>query len=510
MMDQKYHVSSSPHVRSQLTTGTVMYDVILALLPATAFGVWHFGVHALLIILMSIASAVLTEFIFNVITGKGNTLRDGSAVLTGLLLALCLPPQVPLYIPYIGAVFAIAVVKGLFGGLGRNILNPALAARCFLLLSFGGPMTKYFADGVSGATPLASIAAGQSADLVRILTGHAGGVIGCSAIALLLGGIYLLISGGITWQIPVATIASFSAFMMLFGKNMTPALLLAQICGGGVLMAAFFMATDPVTSPVSGPGQLIFGTCVGVLSGLLRRFGSSADSVSYAVILSNLATPVLDECLVPKPFAFRSREGKPEQPARSWLPKTAAAIVAAVAVCAAVAVGVSMLTSGIVEQRKLAENAETYRAVLPGAETFEVPDRAAKALDELDGGVYGDFGNVHIDEIVTARDDGGNELGTVVSVTNEDGRDAPISLSVGIAPDGTLTGIVYTDLNETPGIGMKVEDPSFTDQFAGIKVDKLTIGSEIDAATGATISSEAVVNAVNAALDFYTAYVPGS
>ena len=502
-MDQKYHVSSSPHVRSQLTTGTVMYDVILALLPATVFGVWHFGVHALLIILMSIASAVLTEFVFNAITGKGNTLRDGSAVLTGLLLALCLPPQVPLYIPYIGAVFAIAVVKGLFGGLGRNILNPALAARCFLLLSFGGPMTKYFADGVSGATPLASIAAGQSADLVRILTGHAGGVIGCSAIALLLGGIYLLISGGITWQVPVATIASFSAFMMLFGQNMTPALLLAQICGGGVLMAAFFMATDPVTSPVSGPGQLIYGACVGILSGLLRRFGSSADSVSYAVILSNLATPVLDECIVPKPFAFRGREGRPEQPAKAWLPRTAGAIAAVFAVCAALVIGVSMLTGGIVEQRRLAENAETYQAVLPGAETFEVPDGAAEALETMDG----EYENIYIDEVVSAKDATGNTLGTVISVTNPDGRDAPISLSVGILPDGTLNGIVYTDLNETPGIGMKVEDSSFTDQFKGIKADELTIGGEIDAATGATISSEAVVDAVNAALDFYNAHL---
>ena len=457
MMDQKYHVSSSPHVRSPLTTGAVMYDVSLALLPAAVFGVWHFGVHALLIILMSVVSAVLTEFVFNALTGKGNTLRDGRAVLTGLLLALCLPPQVPLYIPYIGAVFAIAVVKGLFGGLGRNILNPALAARCFLLLSFGGPMTRYFADGVSGATPLAAIAAGRSADLVRILTGHAGGVIGCSAIALLLGGLYLLISGGITWQIPVATVAGFSAFMLLFGENMTPALLLAQIAGGGVLMAAFFMATDPVTSPVSGPGQLMFGACVGILSGLLRRFGSSADSVSYAVILANLATPVLDECIVPKPYAFRGREGRPEQPVKTWLPGTAGAIAAVVAVCAALAVG--------------------------------------------------PYGNSRIDEVITAKDASGNVLGTVVSVTNPDGRDAPISLSVGILPDGTLNGIVYTDLNETPGIGMKVADASFTEQFKGVKADRLTVGGEIDAAAGATVSSEAVVDCVNAALDFWTAHV---
>lgn len=501
-MSNTYQVSSSPHVRSPLTTGGVMYDVILALLPATVFGVWHFGVHALLIVLMSIVSAVLTEWVFNRITGKENTIRDGSAVLTGLLLALCLPPTVPLYIPYLGAMFAIAVVKGLFGGLGRNFLNPALAARCFLLLSFGGPMTQYFADGVSGATPLAA----GSADLLRTLTGHAGGVIGCSAVALLLGGLYLLLSGGITWHIPAATVGSFTVFMLLFGKDMTLSRLIAQLAGGGVLMAAFFMATDPVTSPVSGPGQLIYGACVGILSALFRRFGSSADSVSYAVLLSNLATPVLDEYIVPRPYAFRDREGRPGAPAKTWLPKTAGAIAVVAVVCGALALLASSLTGGVVEQRRLAENAETYRAVLPGAETFEVPDNAAKGLDAPTEG-YSDFGSVRIDEVITAMDAAGNELGTVISVTNPDGRDAPISLSVGILPDGTLSGIVYTDLNETPGIGMKVADPSFTDQFAGLKADRLTLGENIDAATGATVSSEAVTDAVNAALDFWTTFV---
>ncbi len=508
-MENSYNVSSSPHFRSSLTTGQVMYDVILALLPATAFGVWHFGVHALLIVLMSVASAVLTEFVFNAITGKENTLRDGSAVLTGLLLALCLPPTVPLYIPYIGAVFAIAVVKGLFGGLGRNFINPALGARCFLLLSFGGPMTKYFADGVSGATPLASIAAGQNADLIRLLTGHAGGVIGCSAIALLLGGLYLLIVRGITWHIPVATVVSFAAFMLLLGKP-SPALLLAQVAGGGVLMAAFFMATDPVTSPVSGPGQLLYGGLVGALSAIFRRYGSSADSVSYAVILSNLAVPVIDEYVIPKPFAFRGREGKPEAPARRWLPGAIISSVVLIGLCAALAVFVASKTDAIVEQRRLAENAATYQAVLPGAETFEVPDAAQSALDELDGAAYGDYGNVHIEEVVAAKDAGGNDLGTVISVINEDGRDAPIGLCVGIQPDGTLNGIFYTDLNETPGIGMKVGEAAFTDQFSGVKADQLTMGSEIDAASGATISSEAVVNAVNAALDFYAQHVRAS
>ncbi len=507
-----YNVSSSPHVRSSLTTGNVMLDVCLALLPATLFGVWHFGFHAALVILMSIASAVLTEYVFDFITGRENTLKDGSAVVTGLLLALCLPPSVPLYIPYIGAVFAVLVVKNLFGGLGKNFMNPALGGRVFLLLSFGGAMTRYAVDGVSSATPLDTLASGGAANAVQMWTGHAGGVIGCSTAALLIGGLFLWAADGITWHIPVSTLLSFAAFLALFGGEfMTPGMILAQIGGGGIVMAAFFMATDPVTCPVTAPGQIVYGICVGTLSGLFRLFGSSADSVSYAVILSNLLTPLIDEVIVPKPYGFRAGEGVSKPHWSKWLPAAACAVLGTVLVSGLVLGGVSSATRGIIEERRLAENIATYQAVLPEAVSFGFQDGASAAIEALDGGVYGtDFGNAYVNEAVEAKDASGGVIGYLISVTSADGRDGPITLCAGILPDGTLNGIAFTELNETPGIGMVVGEAAFMDQFVGLKADRLTLGAEVDAATGATISSTAVVNAVNAALDFYAAHIQAS
>ena len=212
-MNERYGVSSSPHVRGPLSAGGVMYDVILALMPATVFGVWRFGPHALRVILMSVVTAALTELVFDYVTGREDTVRDGSAVVTGLLLALCLPASVPLYVPYIGAVFAILVVKCLFGGLGKNFMNPALGGRIFLLLSFGGTMTRYTLDGVTGATPLASLASGDAVNVVQMWTGHAGGVIGCSALALFLGGLYLWVVDGIGWRIPVSVSSADRAWI---------------------------------------------------------------------------------------------------------------------------------------------------------------------------------------------------------------------------------------------------------------------------------------------------------
>ena len=180
-MSKLYNVSSSPHVRSKLTTGIVMYDVILCLLPATVMGIWHFKLQALLVIAASIISAVLAEFVFDYIAHRENTLKDGSAIVTGLLLALCLPASVPLYIPCLGAVFAIIVAKNLFGGLGHNFMNPALAGRCFLLISFSGIVANYAVDGYSSATPLAQMAAGEAVNVIQMLIGNTSGVIGNSS-----------------------------------------------------------------------------------------------------------------------------------------------------------------------------------------------------------------------------------------------------------------------------------------------------------------------------------------
>ena len=496
-----YNVSSSPHVRSPLSTGLVMYDVILALMPATLFGVWRFGLHALLVILMSVAAAVTTEYVFDYLTGRENTVRDGSAVLTGLLLALCIPASAPLYVPYIGSVFAIAVVKGLFGGLGKNFMNPALGGRVFLLLSFGGAMTSYAVDGVTGATPLAQLDTGAAVNVVRMFTGHAGGVLGCSTFALLIGGLYLWVIDAIPWRIPVSVLLSFSVFTALFsGDGFSLYQLCAHLTGGGIVMAAFFMATDPVTSPVTAPGQLLYGWLVGLLSAFFRVFGASADSVSYAVILGNVVTPLIDELIIPRPFAYR--ESASDAPP-VWNPRAIAAPLCVLVVSVALLCGVSGVTAGIVEKRQLAENLSAYRVLLPDASEFSLPETANQALAAFDASAYG---NIAIQEAAAGTSAGGASAGHVVTVRTLDGRDGPITLSVGFLPDGTLSGVLYSELNETPGIGMKVEEEAFTGQFVGIPAQTLALGADIDAASGATISSTAVVNAVNAAIAFHDAY----
>ncbi|MBR0282918.1 MAG: RnfABCDGE type electron transport complex subunit D [Oscillibacter sp.] len=503
-----YNVSSSPHIRHPLSTGRAMYDVIIALTPATLFGIWHFGLHALLVALMSIVSALTTEYVFDYITGRENTLYDGSAVVTGLLLALCIPASVPLYVPYIGAVFAILIVKCLFGGLGKNFMNPALGGRVFLLLSFGGAMTRYTVDGVTSATPLAQLDAGTAVNVVRMFTGHAGGVLGCSTFALLMGGLYLWVVDAIPWRIPASVLVSFCAFMALFGGDGFDLYhLCAHLTGGGIVMAAFFMATDPVTSPVTAPGQLLYGCLVGFFSAAFRVYGSSADSVSYAVILSNLAVPLMDELIIPKPFAYRKNaaETPPQFVWKTPSPSTCA-MACVLGVSIALLCGVSGITAGVVERRQLAEHLSAYRTLLPNAVDFWLPRETNQAISDMDGLWNPAYGNSLIQEAATGTDAVGAAAGHVVTVRSLDGRDAPITLSVGFLPDGTVSGILYSELNETPGIGMKVGDDAFAGQFKGIPARALTLGADIDAVSGATVSSRAVLNAVNAAIDFHAAY----
>ena len=500
-MNGLLNVSSSPHVRSRLTTGKVMYDVILALLPATVFGVWNYGLHAALVIGMSILGAVMTEFVFNFVTRRPNTLSDGSAVVTGLLLGLVLPPSVPLYIPYLGSLFAIFFVKCCFGGLGQNIMNPALAARCLLLISFTGPMTEYVVDGVSTATPLAVLNSGGTVDVLEMFMGYGGGVIGSSGAALLIGGIYLLINGTITWHIPVSLIASFALSMGLGGPGgFHPLYLLAEVCGGGILMAAFFMANDPVTSPVAVPGQVLYGVAVGILAAVLRIYGSTADSVSYAVILCNLAVPLIDRVAIPKPFGLgdNKKKPKPKIPKAAW-------ILAAVGLLSGVVLGVvNFVTEPVIAEQALEANRASYQAVLPAGADVGFDDAVTAAVESLDGT---EFGRTVINEAVVGRDASGAIVGYAVNVTNSEAFDDTLSLSVGIAPDGTVLGISFTKLTETPGKGMLCDEPGFRDQFAGVKTDGFTLGGGVDSVSGATVTSLAVVNAVNAALDFYGAYL---
>ena len=306
-MSKLLNVSSSPHVRSNETTQSIMVDVAIAMLPATAFGVFQFGLHALLVLIVTIAACVLSEYVFEKITKRPCTISDFSAVVTGMILALNMPPEIALWIPALGGVFAIIIVKQLYGGLGQNFMNPALAARCFLLISFTGQMSAFTLDGWTGATPLAVLKAGESVDVAAMFIGKIPGTIGeVSVIALLIGAAYLVVKKVITLRIPLTYILTTAVFVFIFGQQDLN-YVLAHLCGGGLIFGAFFMATDYVTSPITPKGQIVFGILLGILTGLFRIFGGSAEGVSYAIIISNLLVPLIERFTLPTPFG---KEGK--------------------------------------------------------------------------------------------------------------------------------------------------------------------------------------------------------
>ena len=282
-------------------------DVAIAMLPAAAFGVFQFGVNALLVLLITVAACVLSELVFEKIMKKPVTIADMSAVVTGMILGLNMPADIPLWIPVLGGIFAIIIVKQLYGGLGQNFMNPALAARCFLLISFAGKMSTFTLDGWTGATPLAVLKAGGSVDVAAMFIGKIPGTIGeVSVIALLIGAAYLVFKKVISLRIPVTYIVTVAVFVFIFGQQ-DMNFVLAHICGGGLIFGAFFMATDYVTSPITPKGQIVFGILLGVLTGLFRLFGGSAEGVSYAIIISNLLVPLIEKVTLPKAFG---KEGK--------------------------------------------------------------------------------------------------------------------------------------------------------------------------------------------------------
>lgn len=310
-----YNVSASPHVRSGVTTKSIMRDVAIALIPASIVGVYRFGARAAVILLAAVASAVLSEYIWMKLMKKQRAQYECSALVTGLLLGMNLPYTVPVWIPVLGSAFAITVVKELFGGLGQNFMNPALAARCFLLISFAGIMTDFGPDAVSGATPLAAIKDAGAAPvketleanglgLADLFLGNTAGVIGeISAAAILAGALYLMIRRIITPLIPCLYIGSFAVFAVCFGGHGLDAdFILAQILSGGLMLGAFFMATDYVTSPITKAGKAVYAVLLGLLTAILRFFGNSAEGVSYAIIFCNLLVPLIEKLTVPRAF----------------------------------------------------------------------------------------------------------------------------------------------------------------------------------------------------------------
>ncbi len=311
-LDTMFRVSSNPHVRAKDTTSRIMLYVVIALLPATLFGVFNFGFHALLLVIITVLTTVLAEYIYDRCMKKKITVTDFSAVVTGLLLALNLPPKAPLWIGVIGGAFAIIVVKMLFGGLGQNFMNPALGARCFLLISFTSIMTNFDCDAYTGATPLAAIKAGEGVNVLDMVIGRTAGTIGeTSMIAILIGAVFLLVMKVIDLKVPASYLISFVVFLLLFsGRGFDVEYLVSQLAGGGLMLGAFFMATDYVTRPITDKGQYVFGVFLGIMTGIFRLFGPSAEGVSYAIILGNLLVPLIEN--VTRPTAFGKKKVKKE------------------------------------------------------------------------------------------------------------------------------------------------------------------------------------------------------
>ena len=309
-MENKLHVSLSPHIHSRNSTMRTMLDVIIALVPATVAAVILFGIPALIVIAVCVITAVAGEAIFNFLIKKEQTVGDLSAVVTGLILALNLPTSVELWQAAVGSLFAIIIVKGIFGGLGKNIVNPAIAARVFMLIAFSSVGKAVFPvgmDATSGATPLAELAEDKTLNLMDLFLGKCGGALGeTCAVALIIGGIYLIVRKVITWHIPVAFIGTTFLFTLAVeGGNLETTL--AWVLSGGLMIGAFFMATDYVTSPSTAKGKLIFGIGAGVITVLIRFWGGYPEGVSFAILLMNIVNPFIDSATPRKLFGGKKK-----------------------------------------------------------------------------------------------------------------------------------------------------------------------------------------------------------
>jgi electron transport complex protein RnfD/electron transport complex protein RnfC len=289
-----------------------MMWVVIALLPATGFGIYNFGLNALIITVLSVASAVLSEFIYEKALKKPVTIGDFSAVVTGLLLALNLPSTVPFWIPILGSIFAIILVKQLFGGLGQNFMNPALGGRCFLVLSFPAIMTNFITDTYTGATPLANLKNGIEVNVMDMIIGRTGGTIGeTSMLCIVIGAMILFAVGVIDYVIPFTYIITFALFVGLFGGyGFNFAYIAAHLAGGGLMLGAFFMATDYVTCPITPKGKVIYGVILGLLTGIFRIFGANAEGVSFAIVITNLLVPLIEKFTIPRAFGIRKSAKK--------------------------------------------------------------------------------------------------------------------------------------------------------------------------------------------------------
>lgn len=540
MSDLNLKVSASPHVRSKDSTSDIMFDVVLSLVPATAFGLYLFGWYSALLVAVCIISCVGFEALYQKCMGKKVTVGDFSAVVTGLLLAMNLPPELPIWMAIAGSAFAIIIVKQLFGGLGQNFMNPALGARCFLLLSFSRYMTAFVYDGVATATPLNVLKTEGTVNLRNMFMGYTAGTIGeTSALALLIGAVYLLIKKVISPKIPLIYIGTFSAAIAIYGavnNYNVPVFLLAHLCGGGLMLGAWFMATDYVTSPITSKGKVIYAIGLGLLTFVLRIFGSATEGVSYSIIIMNLLVPLIEKITVPKAFgegAELSEEDKKNKKAKKnevtesqddnaddssddakkdkmdikSIVVAIAAIFAITLVMGAALGTVYNVTKDPIDKANEKAKLDAYAEVLPAAaeiETISDEDLIEKLNQVLanDG-----FKNSTVQEIALGANEEGSMVGLVILVTNSQGYGGDIQLAVGVGITGRVTGISFLSISETAGLGMEAQKEEFWSQFVDKRATQFTYTktgaqteSQIDALSGATITTAAVTDAVNAAL----------
>lgn len=308
-MEIKLIGSSSPHIRSEQTTHKIMLDVLIGLLPALAASVFYFGFNSLVLVVLSVASAVVTEYVLQIIMKKDVAISDLSAVVTGVLVAFNIPSTAPWWIAVMGSVFAIAIAKQIFGGIGFNFMNPALVGRAFLMASWPVHMTTGFidpiTDAVTTATPLAILKGVEGEalplpSLIDMLLGRMPGSLGeTSAILLIIGGVYLIYRGVIKWIIPVVYIGTVAVLAMFVDG---PSMVAYHIFGGGLILGAFFMATDYVTCPITDKGKIIYAVGCGALTMLIRAVGGYPEGVSYSILLMNIMTPLIDKYVSPKLF----------------------------------------------------------------------------------------------------------------------------------------------------------------------------------------------------------------
>lgn len=312
-LENKLLVSSSPHLRSERTVSKEMLDVIIALIPTGIAGVYFFGLKALILILCSVISCVLAEFISNKVMKRKSTINDLSAIVTGLLLAYNLPVTMPIWQTVIGAAFAIVICKQFFGGIGQNVINPALGARAFLLASWSSSMSYFVAPGgVSAVSAATVLSDGQKPSLLNMFIGNMGGCIGeVSTLAILIGAIYLIIRKVISIRIPLVYILTTAVLLVIFNKSIDG--ILEQLLSGGLMLGAFFMATDYTTSPVTKNGQIIFALGCGIITAVVRVFGGYPEGVSYSILLMNLLVPLIDSRTMPKVFGVSYSKGEKDE-----------------------------------------------------------------------------------------------------------------------------------------------------------------------------------------------------